>query len=106
MDVDRVESFFGNLNFELVEIDERETLFFELPDGAYATVTNEDGELPEDLNRPIIWSVYDENDSFQWSVTLEDAAAVEDLFRRFDDIETILDALLDIRNENIANCEG
>ncbi len=106
MDIDRLESFYGNLNFELVTIDDRDTLFFELSaDGEYATVTDEDGQIPDELETPLIWSVYDENDSFQWSVTIENSFYLEELFQNSDSIDSLLNTLRDIRSENIARVD-
>lgn len=106
MDTYRLESFYEDLNFEIVEIDDHDTLFFELTtDGDYATVTSEDGNLPEELTSPIIFSVYDANDSFQWSVTIENSEVFKELFQRFESTEELLSNLKDIRLENIAHSE-
>jgi len=107
MDTDRLESFYEGLNFEIVEIDDRETLFFELSDeGDYATVTDEEGALPSSLESPIIFSVYDTNDAFQWSVTLEDSESLKEIFHRFESTDDLLNNLKDIRLENIAKAEN
>ena len=103
MDSDAVESFYENLGFEYVSIDDRDTLFYEIDDtGRYATITDEDGRVPESLKTPIIFTLYDENDSFQWSVTIEDSEYFGELFTRFDDVEELLSTLKDIRQENMA----
>ena len=103
MDSDTLESFYENLGFELAEIDDRDTLFYQVTDdGAYATITDEDGALPESLEEPIIFTLYDENDSFQWSVTIEDSHYFGELFTRVEDAEELLSHLQGIRQDNIA----
>lgn len=106
MDADP-QSFYDNLGFELVEIDDKEVLFLELHElGDYAVVSDDEGNIPTDLENPVIWSVYDENDSFQWSVTLESSQVVKALFDRLDDIDEVLDELKELRLENITKaCE-
>lgn len=102
MDAEAVQSFYENMGFELVEIDDRETLFYELSDlGDYATITDPEGNLPGDLESPVIWSVYDENDSFQWSVTIEDSHYLRELFNRIEGSEELLSNLQDLRQDNI-----
>ena len=72
MDGDALESFYENLGFELVEIDDRETLFIKLMMMVImSTITDEDGGVPTSLNEPIIFNLYDDMNSFQWSVTVE-----------------------------------
>ena len=80
MAADIVLDFYETINFELIDIDGYDTLFTELlEDGTYATVSDDDGHLPEDLETPIVFNVYDDNDSFQWSVTLDDSYQLKDL---------------------------
>ena len=103
MDGDALESFYENLGFELVEIDDRETLFYQIDDdGDYATITDEDGGVPTSLKEPITFNLYDEIDSFQWSVTVEDSEYFGELFTRVEDTDELLAVLKDIRQENMA----
>lgn len=103
MDSDTLESFYENLGFELVEIDDRDTLFYQISDdGDYATITDDNGNVPTSLDEPIIFTLYDENDSFQWSVTIEDSHYFGELFTRVEDTEELLSHLQGIRQENIA----
>ena len=107
MDSDAVGSFYEEMGFELVDIDDREVLFYQLDDdGAYATITDDNGNVPTDLDSPIIFSVYDENDSYQWSVTLEDSHYFGQLFARFAASDDLLANLRDIRQENIARFDA
>ena len=99
MDGDALESFYENLGFELVEIDDRETLFYQIDDdGDYATITDEDGGVPTSLNEPIIFNLYDD----MWSVTVEDSEYFGELFARVEDTDELLAVLKDIRQENMA----
>ncbi|MDY3973289.1 hypothetical protein [uncultured Veillonella sp.] len=103
MDSDTLESFYENLGFELVEIDDRDTLFYQISDdGEYATITDDNGNVPGSLEEPIIFTLYDENDSFQWSVTIEDSHYFGELFTRVEDTDELLSHLQGIRQENIA----
>ena len=45
--------------------------------------------------------MYDDNDAFQWSVTLPNGEELKELFLRVESAEELLDTLQDIRNENI-----
>ena len=107
MDTDTVQQEFENIGFEIVEIDERDVLLYELSDGSeeedgqYAIVSDEDGRIPETMESPVIVSIYDDNDTFQWSVTLSSGEELKDLFLRIESAEELLETLQDIRNENI-----
>ena len=106
MDTDTVQQEFENIGFEIVEVDERDVLLYELSDGSeeeagqYAIVSD-DGRIPTSMDTPIIVSVYDDNDTFQWSVTLPNGDELKDLFLRVESAEELLDTLQEIRQENI-----
>ena len=70
-------------------------------DGQYAIVSDEDGRIPVSMDTPVIVSGYDDNDTFQWSVTLSNGEELKDLFLRVESAEELLDTLQDIRHENI-----
>ena len=63
MDTDTVQQEFENIGFEIVEIDERDVLLYELSDGSeeedgqYAIVSDEDGRIPETMESPVIVSI-------------------------------------------------
>ena len=107
MDTDTVQQEFEDIGFEIVEVDERDVLLYELSDGSeeedgqYAIVSDEDGRIPVSMDTPVIVSVYDDNDTFQWSVTLSNGEELKDLFLRVESAEELLDTLQDIRHENI-----
>ena len=102
MGPESVKSFYEHLDFEVLEIDQVDTLYLELlDDGTYATVSNDDGHMPESLNSAIVFSVYDDNDSFQWSVTLEDSYYLQELLSKTESMEGLLSTLQDIRQEPI-----
>ena len=78
-------------------------MFYQIDDdGDYATITDEDGGVPTSLNEPIIFNLYDDMDSFQLSVTLEDSEYFGELFARVEDTDELLAVLKDIRQENMA----
>ena len=107
MDTDTVQQEFEAIGFEIVEVDERDVLLYELSDGSeeedgqYAIVSDEDGRIPVSMDTPVIVSVYDDNDTFQWSVTLPNGEELKELFLRVESAEELLDTLQDIRHENI-----
>lgn len=107
MDTDTVQQEFEDIGFEIVEVDERDVLLYELSDGSeeedgqYAIISDEDGRIPTAMDTPVIVSVYDDNDAFQWSVTLPNGKELKELFLRVESAEELLDTLQDIRNENI-----
>ena len=107
MDTDTLQQEFENIGFEIGEVDERDVLLYELSDGSeeeagqYAIVSDDDGRIPTSMDTPIIVSVYDDNDTFQWSVTLPNGDELKDLFLRVESAEELLDTLQEIRQENI-----
>ena len=102
MAADIVLDFYETINFELIDIDGYDTLFTELlEDGTYATVSDDDGHLPEDLETSIVFNVYDDNDSFQWSVTLDDSYQLKDLLDSAESTDAFLKTLQNIRQEHI-----
>lgn len=102
MDPDSVELFYENLGFELATIDDMDTLFLEIDeDGHYATVTNYDGHFPESLDDRIIFSLYNDDDSFQWSTSLDNSSQLGLVLTASDDLPAALSTLQSIRKENI-----
>ena len=102
MATDMVLDFYESINFELIDIDGYDTLFTELlEDGTYATVSDDDGYMLEDLETPIVFNVYDNNDSFQWSVTLDDSYQLKDLLDSAESTNAFLVTLQKLRKEHI-----
>ena len=101
MATDMLLDFYESINFELIDIDGYDTLFTELlEDGTYATVSDDDGHMPEDLETPIVFNVYDDNDSFQ-CVTLDDSYQLKDLLDSAENTDEFLETLQKIREEHI-----
>ena len=83
MATDMVLDFYESINFELIDIDGYDTLFTELlEDGTYATVSDDDGYMPEDLETPVVFNVYDDNYSFQRRVNLDDSYKLIEIMYR------------------------
>lgn len=102
MSADTIELFYEKLGFEIASIDDMDTLFLEIEEnGDYATVTDYDGRFPESLEERLVFSAYDDNDSFQWSATLPSSFALEDIITKADDIHSALDHLQASRQEAI-----
>lgn len=103
MDTDTVLRQYEERGFEIADLDNGEILFYDLEaEESYALVSDEDGNIPKDLDTPILFSTYDDNGSFQWSVTLDSSYSLFDIFHRFDSEEELLSTLQEIREENIA----
>ena len=80
MATDAVLDFYDSLDFEIIDFDGYDTLLIELlDDGTYATVSDDDGHMPDTLDTPIVFNVYDDTDSFQWSVSLDDSHQLQAL---------------------------
>ena len=102
MDPDTIELLYEKLGFEIASIDDMDTLFLEIEEnGDYATVTNDYGLFPESVDEAIVFSVYNDDDSFQWSVTLPSSLDLEEVFTQADDLTDVLETLKSIRQENI-----
>ena len=102
MATDMVLDFYESIKFELIDIDGYDTLFTELLEyGTYATVSDDDGYMPEDLETPVVFNVYDDNDSFQWSVTLDDSYQLKDLLDSAESTNAFLVTLQKLRKEHI-----
>ena len=94
MATDAILDFYDALDFEIIDFDGYDTLFVELlDDGTYATVSDDDGHMPDTLDTPIVFNVYDDTDSHQLQALLEEHTSTEDF----------LNALQMIRTENIKN---
>ena len=89
MATDMVLDFYESINFELIDID------------GYDTVSDDDGYMPEDLETPVVFNVYDDNDSFQWSVTLDDSYQLKDLLDGAESTDAFLVTLQKLRKEHI-----
>ncbi len=59
--------------------------------------------MPDTLDTPIVFNVYDDTDSFQWSVSLNDSHQLQALLEEHSATEEFLEALQTIRTENIEN---
>ncbi|MBK7921380.1 MAG: hypothetical protein IPJ92_04915 [Veillonella sp.] len=102
MGPDTVESLYEKMDFGILDFDNTDVLYTDLlDDGSYATITDNDGHMPETLETEIVFSVYDDNDSFQWSVTLEDSLYFQELYTAAESTEALLATLQDIRQEHI-----
>ena len=100
MATDAVLDFYDALDFEIIDFDGYDTLFVELlDDGTYATVSDDDGHMPDTLDTPIVFNVYDDTDSFQWSVSLNDSHQLQALLEENTSTEDFLNALQMIRTE-------
>ena len=104
MATDAVLDFYDALDFEIIDFDGYDTLFIELlDDGTYATVSDDDGHMPDTLDPPIVFNVYDDTDSFQWSVSLNDSHQLQALLEEHTATVEFLKALQSIRTQNIEN---
>lgn len=105
MDYDEMQSCFKDLGFEIADFDGEPFLFIDLNDleeyGMYALITDTAGNIPKSLDEPIIWSLFDDNDALQWSVSIKNASYLKKLFEESDSLEDIIDSLKNLREDNI-----
>ena len=89
--------FYESLGFEEIEIEDGLTaLCFETSsDGNYALLTNEEGDLPENLRQAVIFAYYTSDGSFQWSTSFKNSYLLKELWASS---ETPEDKLSAIRN--------
>lgn len=100
--MDSILDFYDTMNFEIIDFDGYDTLFIELlDDGTYATVSDDDGHIPDALDTTIVFNIYDTNDSFQWSVTLDSSYHLQELLTSSSSTDTFLHTLQHIRETNI-----
>ena len=97
-----VQEFYALLGFELTDIeDDQEALFMETDsDGSYVLLTNEDGNIPDDLEESVILALYSPEGAYQWSATFKASHAFQVLWRSCERIDEKLTALLAYRSSN------
>lgn len=109
MDYDEMQSYFEDLGFEIADFDGEPFLFIDLSDleeyGLYALVTDMAGNIPKSLDEPIIWSLFDNNDTLQWSVSIKNASYLKKLFVESDSLEDIINSLKNLREYNILEAD-
>ena len=74
--------YFYELGFEEIPIEEGLSAlsFEEMPEGEYALITNEDGNLPEALNIPLMLACYTAKGAFLWSTGFKNAAQFKEVW--------------------------
>lgn len=103
MDLYEVLLPYEEFGFYLVDVEKIDMLFLDLEScHAYATVNNLNGYIPRDHEEPIIWALFDDDDSLQWSVTLENSHQLFALLKTKESEQELVDTLYAIREENIA----
>ncbi len=107
MATEEVVVFFEELGLEEVDLNDEPSLFQDLDDGNYAIVTDMDGIAPVTLTEPLYWTLYNADDEFCWSVTLENATAFRESVRAADgDAKVLVKKLAELRAKNIAEFEA
>jgi hypothetical protein len=94
--------FYETLGFEKTDIeDDLTALFFEIdPQGSYALLTNEEGNLPETLKQSVIFAYYTAEGAYQWSAGFKNSYVFKDIWSGNQSTEQKLDAIQK-RLENI-----
>ncbi len=74
--------FYDDLDFEEAEIEDGLTAFFfeAAPDGNYALLTDEEGNMPETLKTPVIFAYYTAEGSFLWSVGFKNSSVFKEIW--------------------------
>lgn len=87
--------------FEELNLDEELVPCLDLPDTrTYAIVSDMDGLGPTDSEEPLLFTIYNEEDAFQWSVTLENIHTLLDIIQDHPTWSDRLDALKEKREQN------
>lgn len=95
MEGENARDFFAALGFEETDIEDGLTaLFFETdPQGGYALVTDEEGAVPENLKRGVIFACYTPEGAFEWSAGFKNAYVFRDIWAAAETAEGKLDAI-------------
>jgi hypothetical protein len=94
--------FYGSLGFEEAEIEDGlDALLFELsPDGSYVLITTEDGTIPENLRKAVIFACYTPEGSFLWSASFKNSYLFKDIWSESSTPELKLNAVRKYRESN------
>ena len=103
MDLYEVLLPYEDFGFYLVDVEKIDMLFLDLEEcNAYATVNNLNGYIPKNHDEPIIWALFNDDDSLQWSVTLDNSFQLFELLQNRESEQELLNTLCAIREDNIA----
>lgn len=77
-----VMQFYENLGFEESEIEDGlKALAYEFPgDESYALLTDENGEIPQNLKQRVIFAYYSAEGAFQWSIGFKNAYLLQNMW--------------------------
>ena len=100
--MDNVLSFYQELGFEEIDIEDNLTaLFIETgEDGSYALLTDDNGEMPKQLRQTVFFACYSAAGAFQWSASFKNSFLFKDTWLRSDTITDKLEALRLHREQN------
>lgn len=90
------------LGFEKIELEDGQTVLgFEFtPGGAYALLTDTEGNMPKSVTQEVIFACYTVADSFEWSSSFKNSSVFKDLWVTQDTIEAKLAAIQKHRELN------
>lgn len=79
---ENIVEFYQALGFEATELEDGSAeLFFVLDqEGKYATLTDDNGTMPQNLQQPVIFACYTPNDSFLWSTGFKSSFQFQELW--------------------------
>ncbi|MDT8902935.1 hypothetical protein [Anaeroselena agilis] len=82
MEGENAKDFFAALGFEATEIEDGLTaLCYETgPQGGFALLTDNEGALPESLERPLVFACYTPDGAYEWSAGFKDALEFKDVW--------------------------
>jgi len=95
MNSDSTLSFYQELGFEEIDIEDGHTAFFIETDenGNYALLTNDNGELPKQLRQTVFFACYSSQDAFQWSASFKNSYLFKDTWTKSETLNGKLEAI-------------
>ncbi|WP_371381497.1 hypothetical protein [Sporomusa aerivorans] len=94
--------YYAALGFEETEIDDNLiVLGIELsPEGIYALLTDDEGIMPVNLHKPVMFACYTPDGSYQWSASFKNSAQFKELWTSVQATEDRLAAITRHREAN------
>ena len=94
--------FFQGLGFDEIEIEDGLTAYFieTGADESYALVTDDNGESPANLRKPLIFACYSPEGAFLWSASFKNAFLFKETWQQSEAISDKLAAIQNYRQNN------
>lgn len=102
MNTENLLEFYQALGFEEIDIEDGLTaLFIETaPDESYALITDDNGSIPDQLRKTVVFACYSPAGSFLWSASFKNSFLFKDIWLQSEDIAGKLAAIRLHREQN------